>query len=91
MDTAPRLGPPVPDWTPPPWPGPMRLEGRYLRLDPLAPAHAPALHAAYRVDDSIWDYLGYGPFADEGAYRAWVEANKAKVEGEWLKDVPHTN
>jgi glycine betaine/proline transport system substrate-binding protein len=27
----------------------------------------------------------------EDVARAWVEANKAKVEGEWLKDVPHTN
>jgi|SRR5690242_4273947 glycine betaine/proline transport system substrate-binding protein len=26
----------------------------------------------------------------EDVARAWVEANKAKVEGEWLKDVPHT-
>jgi RimJ/RimL family protein N-acetyltransferase len=50
----------------------MRLAGRYVRLDPLAPAHAPALHAANRADDAIWDYLGYGPFASEAEYAAWV-------------------
>jgi len=72
------IGEPVPGWTPPPWPGPMRLEGRYVRLDPLMPVHAPALFAANRIDDSIWDYLPYGPFADEDSYHAWVE----KVAGD---------
>jgi len=67
-----RFGAPVSDWTPPPWPGPMKLEGRYARLEPLTPALAPALHAANRADDAIWDYLPYGPFADEAAYAAWV-------------------
>jgi len=80
MPFAPSLGRPVPDWTPPPWPGPMRLEGRYLRLDPLVPAHAAALDAAYREDDSIWTYLPYGPFADEGSYRAWVEDASGKAD-----------
>jgi RimJ/RimL family protein N-acetyltransferase len=58
----------------------MRLEGRYARLEPLAPAHAGALHAANRVDDAIWDYLPYGPFADEGAYAAWVEQAAGKAD-----------
>ena len=51
-----------------------------LRLDPLAPAHAAALFAANRADDAIWDYLPYGPFADEAAYRAWVEAVAGKAD-----------
>jgi RimJ/RimL family protein N-acetyltransferase len=74
------LGAELPDWRPPPWPGPMRLAGRYVRLDPLAPAHAPALHAANRADDAIWDYLGYGPFASEAEYRAWVERMAGKPD-----------
>ena len=47
----------------------MRLDGRYVRLEPLAPGHAAALHAANRADDAIWDYLPYGPFAGEADYR----------------------
>lgn len=61
------------DWTPPPRPsGP--LEGRLVRLEPLAPAHADALHAANSADaeGAMWLYMPYGPFADAGAYRAWV-------------------
>lgn len=67
-------------WVPPPWPGPMRLEGRHARLEPLAPAHAAALHAANGDDDRLWDYLPYGPFADEAAYAAWVAAMAGKAD-----------
>ena len=73
-------GQPVPGWIPPPWPGPMRLEGRWLRLDPLTVAHAAALDAANRADDAIWDYLPYGPFADEAGYAAWVTQAAGKAE-----------
>lgn len=66
------FGDPVPNWTPPPRPEPARLAGRYVRLEPLAAGAAAALHAENRADDSIWDYLPYGPFADEAAYAAWV-------------------
>ena len=66
-------GPALDGWTPPPWPGPVGLVGRYVKVEPLSPGHAPALFAANRVDDAIWDYLSYGPFADPGGYRAWVE------------------
>ncbi len=75
-----RFGEPVPNWSPPPWPGPMRLEGRYARLEPLAPGHAPALFAANRADDAIWDYLPYGPFADEAGYAAWVTQAAGKAD-----------
>jgi RimJ/RimL family protein N-acetyltransferase len=66
------LGTPLPDWTPPPWPGPVGLTGRYVRIEPLGPGHAAALYAANRADNAIWDYLPYGPFAEE-EYRRWVE------------------
>lgn len=68
----PEFGDPLPGWTPPPAPGPMRLDGSAVRLEPLGAAHVPALFAANRADDAIWDYLPYGPFADEAAYGAWV-------------------
>jgi RimJ/RimL family protein N-acetyltransferase len=51
----------------------MRLEGRYARVEPLMPGHAAALHRANCADEAIWDYLPYGPFPDEAAYRVWLE------------------
>ncbi|MFT3973660.1 MAG: GNAT family protein [Amaricoccus sp.] len=68
----PEFGEPLPDWTPPPAPEGLRLDGAFVRLEPLTPAHAPALFAANAESEAIWDYLPYGPFADEAAYAAWV-------------------
>ena len=67
-------------WTPPPWPGPMALTGRYARLEPLTPGHAAALFAANRDDAAIWDYLPYGPFATEAEYAAWVTRMAGKPD-----------
>jgi RimJ/RimL family protein N-acetyltransferase len=70
------LGPPLPGWQPRPAPEPLRLSGRHCRLEPLdAEAHADALHAAFAGDDAGWDYMGYGPFADAAATRAWAAAH----------------
>lgn len=69
-----RLGTRVEGWVPPPRPAWNRMEGRYVVLERLDPArHAADLHAANRESDAIWDYMPYGPFADECAYRAWAE------------------
>ncbi|MDO5682522.1 MAG: hypothetical protein Q4G46_06820 [Propionibacteriaceae bacterium] len=35
------IGDPV-DWSPRAWPQPVRLVGDWVRLDPLAPRHAPS-------------------------------------------------
>ena len=75
-----QLGNPLKDWTPPPWPGPVGLAGRYVRIEPLGPGHAAALHEANRADDRIWDYLGYGPFATEAEYRRWIEGVACKPD-----------
>lgn len=66
------LGWRVENWTAPARARAMVLEGRAVRLEPLGSGHVADLHAANRVDDAIWDYLPYGPFADEAAYGAWV-------------------
>ncbi len=67
------LGKTLAGWTAPPRPGPAAMEGRHARLERLDPdRHAAALFEANRTDDRIWDYLGYGPFADLESYRAWV-------------------
>ena len=69
-----RLGTPVPGWTPPPRPGPAVLEGRWARLERLDPArHGPEVHAANRGSDALWDFMPYGPFAEEAEWRAWAD------------------
>jgi RimJ/RimL family protein N-acetyltransferase len=61
-------------WQAPPMPGPDVMEGRWVRLERLDPdRHAAGLFAAVRGHDRLWDFLGYGPFADATAYRAWAE------------------
>ncbi|PKP70624.1 MAG: GNAT family N-acetyltransferase [Alphaproteobacteria bacterium HGW-Alphaproteobacteria-4] len=67
------FGAALPDWKAPVRPGPVQIEGRYARLERLDPeAHAHALHAAYSEDDSVWDYLPYGPFASEAGFIRWL-------------------
>jgi len=63
------IGFPVPGWKPVPRPSRAVLEGRYCRLEPLAPRHAPAMFAALADDreGTSYTYLGYEPFADEAA------------------------
>jgi RimJ/RimL family protein N-acetyltransferase len=46
--------------------------GRYVRLEPLAAAHAGDLHAAFAGHDRLWDYMPYGPFPSAADYAAWV-------------------
>ena len=74
MELERKIGPSVGNWTAPPAPDSAVLEGRFARLERLDPAaHAADLHAANRAADRIWDYLGYGPFETEAAYRLWAE------------------
>lgn len=77
MPTDQPTGVPLPGWTPRPRPPRTAAEGRFCRLEPLDPArHGPALAAANATDTTgrLWTYLGYGPFADDGAYAAWLAA-----------------
>ena len=70
-----RFGEALPGWVPPAAPDQAVLKGRYARLERLDPqAHAADIHAANRADDAIWDYLPYGPFAEEAGYSAWAES-----------------
>jgi RimJ/RimL family protein N-acetyltransferase len=69
------IGDPLPaGWTPPPRPVRAAMHGRLVRLEPLLPAHAEALHAANALDGEgrMWTYMGYGPFASAEAYGTWV-------------------
>lgn len=74
-------GPAVTGFVPPPAPGPALIEGRFVTLERLDPArHAEDLFAANQGHDWVWDYLGYGPFADLDAYRAWQAGMAASAD-----------
>jgi RimJ/RimL family protein N-acetyltransferase len=77
------LGPEV-DATPRPVPARARISGRYVELEPLHVRHAAdlwrAAGAGTAEGDATWDYLGYGPFASEAAFRAHVGAFAATLD-----------
>lgn len=68
-------------WTPPPIPGPDRIESRYVSLERLDPdRHAIALFDGLSGHDAVWDYMSVGPFADRGSFSSWVERAVAGPE-----------
>ena len=74
MDDPARLGFLVPDFTPPPAPEGVTLEGRFVRLERMDPdTHAADLHRAYSGHDALWDYMPYGPFSSASAYHRWAK------------------
>jgi len=63
-----------------PCPGPIVLEGRYGRIEKLNAARDGAsLWQAVKGHNALWPYMGYGPFADEAAFAAWL-AERPKLE-----------
>ena len=69
---------PVVDATPRPLPARVPIRGRYVVLEPLHVRHAGELWTAARGADASWDYMGYGPFADEAAMAQHVAAFAAQ-------------
>jgi RimJ/RimL family protein N-acetyltransferase len=70
------LGSPL-DWTPARPPRREALDGRYVRLEPLAEAHRDALFASLHTGDAgLWDYLPYGPFGERD-WREWFASAAA--------------
>jgi RimJ/RimL family protein N-acetyltransferase len=70
-----KVGFPLPEWVPPPFPPRVAMEGRACRLEPIdIDRHAADLFEVDREDSdgSSWTYMAYGPFADLAAYRAWL-------------------
>ncbi|MBI3705252.1 MAG: GNAT family N-acetyltransferase [Rhizobiales bacterium] len=66
------VGPPVDD-RPAIRPGPVTLQGRFGRIEKLAPAHAEALWQAVKDHDSLWTYSpSSGPFADAASFTALI-------------------
>jgi RimJ/RimL family protein N-acetyltransferase len=67
------------DSTQPFTPQPVVLDGRHVRLEPIAPGHAPALFAA-ASDADTWTYMPRGPFDDEADVRTWIRAAQRETE-----------
>jgi RimJ/RimL family protein N-acetyltransferase len=62
------------DVTPAERPRHTTIEGRYVTLQPLnAGAHADTLFRSVQGHDSLWDYMGDGPFPSREAFRASIE------------------
>ncbi|WP_375740736.1 GNAT family N-acetyltransferase [Pseudomonas boanensis] len=72
----------LPNWQPRPCPVREPLEGRFVRLEPLDPAkHGDDLWLALQgPDPALWDYLGYGPFANREPFDAWLASNAASAD-----------
>lgn len=71
---------------PPPCLRPARtvLHGTTACLEPLDPRlHGAELYAAGHTGEQalhIWDYLSYGPFADQAAFSAWLRDGAASAD-----------
>ncbi|PVA11262.1 GNAT family N-acetyltransferase [Pelagivirga sediminicola] len=71
-DPRPR-GPVVENWTVPPRPENIALEGRHVRLEPLdAETHAALLHPAFEGHDEVWTYMPVGPYASSAQFHRWM-------------------
>lgn len=51
---------------------PVTLEGRHVRLEPLAEGHAADLFAAAH-DRDMWAYMAYGPFESRADFDAYLK------------------
>lgn len=62
-------------FTPPPRPPRDSIRAPGVVLEPLDPArHAAPIFDKVAGADWVWDYMGYGPFPDAGAYAEWQRA-----------------
>lgn len=74
MSDHPKLGFPLPHWTPPAAPDGRVLEGHHVRLERMeADTHAGDLHRACSGHDALWTYLPYGPFPSAAGYHRWAK------------------
>ncbi|MEK9673494.1 MAG: GNAT family protein [Rhodospirillaceae bacterium] len=75
------VGNPSAGWTARPRPDGRPLAGRTAQLEKLSGGHADDLYAAMAEDDGrMWTYMAYGPFADQAAFRDWVETSAKSTD-----------
>lgn len=89
------IGPPLPDWSPPPVPPRSTLVGNYCRLEPLdTRKHAADLYAGNSLDaeQGMWTYLPYGPFDTYEQYVEWLGASELSTDPLFFTVIdPQTN
>ena len=62
-------------------PGTATLAGRFARLEKLDPTtHRAALWRSLRDHDSLWTYMGYGPFTGEAEFDRWLDERAAVAD-----------
>jgi len=79
----------VSQWKPAQRPDGRVLEGNHARLEKLDVArHGDDLWGAIENHDSMWDYLGYGPWADKAGFIArWkAEGRTVAMVGDGIND-----
>ena len=68
-------------WQTRPLPPHSGLQGRVIRLEPLAACHADDLWQALQgPDPALWDFLPYGPFGRREAFDTWLAGNLASSD-----------
>ena len=65
------------DWSPRPPVAPVTLEGRTVRLEPLAEDHLDDLAEAFLGHPELWTYSPFGPYADRDGIAAFVTGHLA--------------
>lgn len=86
------IGPPLPDWSPPPFPALETFDGNHCRLDPLDPEqHAEALFDSFAQDTEgrNWSYLPYGPFQLFASFKAWLDEIAAGKDPQFYTVLPN--
>ncbi|MEX2615716.1 MAG: GNAT family protein [Alphaproteobacteria bacterium] len=73
------VGFPMPDWKPARIPDRTPMEGRYCRVEAIAPEHRDDLYEAFLLDTDgrNWTYLSQGPFDSRDAFDRWYAAHCA--------------
>ena len=76
------IGAALADWSPPPPPGPLELQGDVVRLERLRSDHGASLFDAFSVDRQgrLWTYMPHGPFDQEAALLAWIDSVAASAD-----------
>ncbi|SME89975.1 MULTISPECIES: GNAT family protein [unclassified Pseudomonas] len=72
------------NWKPATAPTAAPIEGRFIRLEKLDPAHhGDDLWDVLQGPDAdpvLWDYLPYGPFPERGAFDRWLQGHAASPD-----------
>ena len=64
---------PIVDATPAERPGPVVLTGRFAIVEKLDPArHGDDLWQAVKDDETLYDYMGFGPFSGKPEFDRWL-------------------